>query len=281
MIHKVSGTDGGGIVTKLQADQTIFVNATTGDDASADGTTAHPFKTLQAAADYGQQRFDLNMKHTLTFKCTGAFVVSGPPATQGVYIAGMFAGQQGPGSVVWDMTAATLQATNGCCFYINQGAQVMVLNGSYTAGSDGVTTNTGMAFQVGGNAIIMHKGGAFGACQAAHFWCVGACWAVGGYSISGGAQYHIVIEPPGTFECTNGPWTISVAGNPNFSTFANVYGGSYGIHGDGVHFSGSATGKKYNISGFGSIDTNGSGVNYLPGNVAGTISPNTGNGDYV
>jgi hypothetical protein len=280
MIHKTSGTDDGGVVIKLQADQTIFVNATTGDDTTADGTTGKPFKTLQAANNYGQQRFDLNLKHTLTFKCTGTFTVTGAPATPGVYAAGLYAGQNGAGSVVWDMTAATVNATNGCCFYINQGAQVTIVGGTYSAGTDGVTTNTGVAFQVGGQAIIMHRGGTFQACGVAHFWTNGQCWCVGAYTIAGNAPNHIVVQPASVFTCTNGPYSVSLVGTPGFSSsFVNVYGGNYTP--GGIGFSGAATGKKFNISGFGTITTLGAGINYLPGSIAGTISPSTGNGEYA
>jgi hypothetical protein len=276
MIHRSSGD-----VVTLQADTTIFVNSTTGDDTTADGTTGKPFRTLQAASNYGQQRFDLNLKHTLTFKCTGTFTITGPPATHGVYSAGLFAGQNGANSVVWDMTSATVNAVNGCCFYINQGAQVSIIGGTYTAGTDGITSNTGVAFQVGGQAIIMHHGATFTGCGTSHVYVAGGqCWAVQAYTIAGNAPCHIIVQPSSTFNCTNGPWSVSLVGTPSFSNcFANVYGGAYSPA--GVGFAGAATGKKFNISGFGTIVTNGGGINYLPGSIAGTIAPNTGNGDYV
>lgn len=280
MIHKVSGTDDGGTVTKLQADTTIYVNATTGDDPSADGTTAHPFKTLQAAANYGQQRFDLNMKHSLTFKCTGAFTVTGS-MVPGVYLAGAFAGQNGAASVIWDMTAASIFAQNGCCFYINQGAQVYIIGGTYSAGWDGSSSNQGMAFQVGGAAIIQHKNATFSNCSVCHIWVNGGqVWGVGPYSITGGAMLHAATQPNSIINFSNGPYSITLSGTPAFSiAFAKIYGGSYAIA--GVTFSGAATGKKFDISGFGSIYSAGAGVNALPGNIAGTIAANTGNGEYT
>jgi hypothetical protein len=263
---------------KLQSDMTIYINSSTGDDTIGDGTLAKPYRTYQTAVNNAQSRFDLNLKHAITFHGTGNF-------TQTCNVTGLFAGQAGPFSVIFDNTAATFNMVNSDCFNFFGAAQAFLIGGTYSASSDGVTTNTGVGIQVGGGSIVYHRGGYFSACDVAHWFIYGQVGIVGTYTINGNAACHVVMEPQSVFSPSNGPFTINLVGTPNFSSaFASVYGGSYGAcsgGATGVTFSGSATGKKFAISGFGTIYTGFLGASAIPGNIAGTIAVNTGNGELV
>jgi hypothetical protein len=269
---------------KLQADQTIYINSSTGDDTLGDGTSGKPYRSYQVAVNAAQARFDLNQKHTLTFHGTGTFTFSGSPTNvTPCYIAGQFAGQAGPGSVIFDNTNATFNTTHGTCFYLGAGAAVTILNGTYSASWDGVSDSQGVAITVSGNATCFHRGGTFNACDVAHWWNYGFVWVYGSYTIAGNAKYHIVAQPQSSWGAGQGPYSINVVGTPTFQLFADCYGGniSFGGASDGASFSGAANGQKYFISGYGTISTNGRGVNFLPGSTAGTIAANTGNGEYT
>jgi hypothetical protein len=265
---------------KLQASMVIYINSFTGDDVLADGTVNKPYRTHMAAIAMAQSTLDLNLKHTITFHSTGNFTNSGLPFGHPiVYLAGLFAGQNGAASIIFNNNAATFTGNNCACFYINQGAQIVMYGGTYSATTDGVTSNTGIAIEVGGQAIVMGNGWTFGACGNAHFWIGGDLWlSGGGYTVTAGAPNHLVLSPGANFSTSNGPINIALQNNPAFGRWVSNYGGAYGIS---ATITGTATGQKYIISGYGVISTNGAGVNFLPGNTAGYIYPNTGNGEYT
>lgn len=262
---------------KLQADVTIYINASTGDDLLGDGTVAKPYRTYQTAVNKAQAVMDLNLKHRVIFHGTGNF-------TQGCYLGGLFAGQAGVGSVVFDNANATFTITNGDCFDIF-GGQCQIIGGSYQASADGIHSNQGCGIQVGGSAVVDIQGVNFLACGTAHFWIYGIVQVGKGYSIAGNSPNHIVVQPQAVYtqysstDAQAALERITLVGTPNFSSqFCSCYGGSAGF---GFGFTGAATGKKFNISGFGTIFTMYRGVNILPGNIAGTIAPSTGNGEYT
>ena len=272
-------------LNKLQADTTVYINSSTGDDSLGNGSTVAPYRTYQTAVNNAQARIDLNQQHTITFHGTGAF--TNPVSPVGASICslfGAFAGQAGAPSVVFDNTNATFNAVNGSCFWISSGAQCTVIGGSYVATWDHIASHTGQgcAFIIGGGGSVTHWGGTFNGCDSAHWFNYGEVQIVKPYTIAGNAQYHIVCEPQAVWGSSNGPFNIALSGTPNFSgAFASIYGGSVGLGGFGASFTGSATGKKFIISGFGTLYTSGNGVNFPPGNQAGTIAANTGNGELV
>jgi hypothetical protein len=90
-----------------------------------------------------------------------------------------------------------------------------------------------------------------------------------GYVISGGAAFHYLAQDGGkilgiTLSCT-------LSGTPNFSGcfIDSEWGGVVDFFGFSVA-SGAATGKRFNASNGGMINTYGGGANYWPGNSAGT-----------
>jgi hypothetical protein len=91
------------------------------------------------------------------------------------------------------------------------------------------------------------------------------------YTISGGATGHAYNTGSGSiFICAVG--TVTISGTPAFSnTFCLTENAAYSNF-FAPTFSGSATGKRYDVKANGVINTNGGGASFLPGNIAGTAA---------
>lgn len=95
--------------------------------------------------------------------------------------------------------------------------------------------------------------------------------ATGNYSISGSCNTHIILFLGATMQCQSR--TVTITGTPAWgSSFINAGAGSSAVMNSNT-YSGASTGKRYLISGNGSITTSGGGASYFPGNVAGTTTP--------
>jgi hypothetical protein len=92
-------------------------------------------------------------------------------------------------------------------------------------------------------------------------------WAIGNYSITGGAAIHLNVDQGGCISIDGR--TISLSGTPAFTTFANAQR-SGGITAGGTVFSGGATGTRYFAQQNGTIFVNGGGANFFPGTTAGS-----------
>jgi hypothetical protein len=91
------------------------------------------------------------------------------------------------------------------------------------------------------------------------------------YTISGGATGHAYNTGSGSiFTCAVS--TITVSGTPAFSnTFCLTENNAYSNFFSPI-FSGSATGKRYDVTSSAVINTFGGGATFLPGNVSGTVA---------
>ena len=84
------------------------------------------------------------------------------------------------------------------------------------------------------------------------------------YTISGGAPYHVRLEQGGGYFVVAGN-TVTLTGTPNFSVgFVRALTNSYVVF-SGVTWSGSATGRRYDTSNGGVVQSS----NTLPGDTAG------------
>jgi hypothetical protein len=113
----------------------------------------------------------------------------------------------------------------------------------------------------------------FGACTIAHMAAFSNGQIVVGsnYSITGGAGRHWYSVGVGS-SIVSGSRTITLTGTPAFGTaFADATRLSTIIATSNT-YSGSATGKRYDVTKLSLIDVNGAGVNALPGNAAGTVA---------
>ncbi|OBQ72404.1 hypothetical protein [Mesorhizobium loti] len=88
-------------------------------------------------------------------------------------------------------------------------------------------------------------------------------------TISGGGQFHATVGAGGYIRCT--VTTVTLIGAPAFSaSFAQSGRGGGLIEYYSNTFVGSATGKRYAVGALGTIFSNGGGVSYYPGSIAGT-----------
>ncbi|EGP07798.1 hypothetical protein CSIRO_2393 [Bradyrhizobiaceae bacterium SG-6C] len=110
----------------------------------------------------------------------------------------------------------------------------------------------------------------YGAAVTAHVWIEQNAYVefTASYTISGGATRHLFATTGGIFVCS--AKTVTITGTPAFSS-AFVVGSRTGVFNlPGNTYSGSATGSRYIVSFNAVVDVGGGGVNYLPGNAAGS-----------
>ncbi len=150
-------------------------------------------------------------------------------------------------------------------------------------GSNGTIRLTGVRLiSSGGNCIYLRGSGNFewglidfGVCGSVHLAIENNVVAslVDSYTISGSAAIHLYSLGGGFLTLTSVTGkTVTISGNPNFSIFA--YAARTGIIQAGstyAIFSGSATGKRYEVVENGVIAATTS-TSYFPGNIAGTTS---------
>ena len=164
-----------------------------------------------------------------------------------------------PSNVVLSMTSATaITASGPTCFASISSVKIQ-------------TTTSGMGVTADADAQLWLTKVSFGAVANYQINCFGAYIKVmGNYEISGGATFHIYCSSGGmVFAAVSG--TTTLTGTPAITTFA--YAEQSGIiRINGVTYSGSATGTRYNANTNANIFTNGSGATYLPGSVAGSTA---------
>jgi len=173
-----------------------------------------------------------------------------------------------------DLTSTIVSTTSASCFSTTNG-----FSGVYHLEYMKVqTTTSGYCLFVFGGGVVTFQNISFGACAEAHIG-VGALAmikATGNYTISGAATTHISSYDSGALRVQS--VTVTVSGTPAFSGQFVEVGRSGGALLNSITFSGSATGKRYNVTLNGVLFTGGGGANYFPGNSAGTTA--TG-GQYV
>ena len=265
---------------KLQGNVILYIDSDDGDDLTADGTLAKPYRTIQAAVNKAQSTIDVNRQHRVTFHAAGTF-------TDSTYLVGAFAGQSGYQSIVFDNSAATFNVPAGSCFYVALGAQCTIKGGLYSAPTSS-GPNHGIAINCGGDGMVEIQGVTFGTCAVAHIWSEGLVQVTQAYTIAGSAPYHFRIMPTGGvfFSSPGAGYNVNIPSPLVFTTFAQVYGGTLTMAVGGFSGGGAGTasvGKKHYISGFGQINTNtGNPATFFPGNdTTNMIAANTGNGEFT
>lgn len=262
----------------LTAPQTYYVNASTGSDTLYDGTTATitgsqgPFATInrgiEAAHTWNQNGFDVFL--SVADGTYAQFQCSTPPNGSGsIWIIG---NNTNPIGVLIHATAgeAILVQADG---YRIQGM-------SLQSDSNGAAPHVGAGIRLIGCTTIVTCLN-FAACVAAHMHVTGSANLIftGLEDGSPNDFYSVTGDSPNHMEClqnsliylnqtklyTSGARSIGVWA---FSKSNAVIGSYYSLQTIG----GLVTGQKYNAQLNGVIDTNGQGVNYFPGTVAGAIS---------
>lgn len=252
------------IRVRLTADATLNV-ATTGNDATGDGTLSAPFATLQRAYNYAQEKLDLS-GYTLTIKLADGIY------TSGAWLNGPLVGQKGTNVTIagnaGNPGAVILSAPSDNAISAQYGAMLVVQDLTLTA-----ATYSGL--YVAYCARVFCRGLVFGACPGSHVVAFegGAVQALGNYKISGSAGLHWNAGPGGMIRAES--LTVSLSGTPAFTTFAAATSGST-IYCPSVSFQGSATGSRYYVTGNSLINTFSGRADYLPGNSGGGSNPAIG-----
>lgn len=244
----------------LNANRTYYV-ATTGNDNNTGLTAASPFLTIQKAID------------TVASLDIGIYDVTIQVAN-GTYTGGIILKNYiGAGKIVIQGNTTTPSS-------------VILTNTSDVIRSDGyqgLYQLKGVRLQSSGaNCIYLRASGSFewglvdfGTCASVHLAIENSVIAslIDAYTISGSAAIHLYSLGGGFLTLTGVTGkTVTISGNPNFSSFA--YAARTGIIQAGstyVVFSGSATGKRYEVIENGVIAATTS-TSYFPGNVAGTTA---------
>lgn len=157
-----------------------------------------------------------------------------------------------------------ISATSGACFS-GAGHRLTALNGFKLQ-----TTTSGEGIKLSAGARLTYQNIDFGTIVNSQVYIEGGATAqlIGPCTISGGATSH-VFASAGAYLNISGR-TITLTGTPAFSgAFAIVDSPAF-ILAAGNTFSGAATGKRFDATLNGVINTSGGGANYFPGNAAGT-----------
>ena len=251
-----------GVREKLTAARIYYVRPD-GNDAN-DGfanSAGSAFLTIQKAIDTVFGGLDLD-----------AFNVT-IQLGDGIYTSGGNAGTQrlGTGSVTVQGNAAQpgnviVNTSSVGCFRAAAGASLIIKDMELrTAGGINCLVAT-----VGG--FIQFGNVRFGSCGASHLRSEigGLVEAISNYTIVGSAaSAHVSVGLCGVARVS--ARTVTLTGSPAFSPF--VLGTTAGMAVlSGNTFSGAATGKRYDVTLNAGVNVTGAGVNYLPGDVAGTTA---------
>lgn len=251
-----------GVREVLTANRDYYVR-TDGSDSN-DGLTNSPsgaFLTIQKALDVaGSLDFSIyNVTINVgagTFSGTGSSILKAFAGSGTLNIIGAGAG------------STTISRTSGTCFY-----------GDHTFCKYRIsdmklqTTTSGDCIFLFGPGLLNHSGIEFGTSAGTHLRAEqgASLVAIGNYSISGGATYHMTAGLHSRINSSGR--TVTTSSTPAFSI---AYAGSNRLSyvlANGMTFTGTgATGSRYVAISGGFIDTNGGGASYFPGSTAGSTS---------
>lgn len=245
----------------LTAARTYYVR-TDGSDSN-DGltnTSAGAFLTIQHAVNIVSTTLDINSQTVIIQVADGAY---NAPVVLNSYVGIGPITLHGNISVPTNVTIST-----SATFAIQVIAGLWVIQGfslSTTGGSFDTLYCDGPCY-VRFNAIN------FAASTRCHIncWSGAVVLVAGNYTISGGGFAHFFVGPISRIGLANA--TVTISGTPNFSVaFVQAFNAGT-IDLTAMTFSGAATGKRYDATLNGVINTNGGGANFFPGNAAGTTA---------
>lgn len=253
----------------LSSNLTVYVNASTGSDTNSGLAPSTPFRTLQAAANLVQNKYDYNGFTPTISVANGAY-------TAGIAFNGSLLGTSAAVQLIGNIAqpqSVTISATSAHCVFASGGAAVNVQGFSLTAtGTAGVSGN-GITATSGANvtfsAII------FSTCVYHMSSAIAATVQLSGtkaYTITGGGLAHYASDANGFLSIISG--AVTLTGTPNFSVaFASCSrNATLAIAAAGfpaVTFTGAATGTRHVITTNGIVTVLG---NVFPGSIAGTVT---------
>jgi hypothetical protein len=270
-----------GVLPMLQRNADWYVNGTTGDDGTHDGTSPTvgagrigPFKTISRAAGetlkYNMNGYD-QFIHIAdgTYGGVNPIVLSTPNGAGSIHVIGNSANPAGVN------ITATVAQTNG----ITQNGGTYYYDGLRFTSAAGCFDGIAV---LGGSANL--KNVRFGPCTQFHISSniSGTSLILSGGTITieagANAQAHIFASSAGLLYYP-GPqppiWPVlNILGAVTFATaFVQSYQlGVLQMHYTSITGAASVTGPKYLATGNAVIDSGGGGANYFPGSTAGSVS---------
>jgi len=257
----------GGARELLTANRTYYVDATNGNDSN-DGLASgsgRAFKTIQKSysaicmLDLGG--FTVTVQLADGTYTTGLKVSVSPVGGNVAYIGNTAT----PGNVIISTTSSAAISVTSPINLALSGLKLQT-----------TTSGDGISAAGAGSNITLGAGMQFGACAGAQINANrnSLVSITSAYTINGGAQYHVRAQQGGLV--SGGSIACTLTGTPAFSA------ATFSIESTGVFtmfnwtFSGSATGKRYDVSGSGGLNSFGGGTasTFFPGNSNGTMSTN-------
>lgn len=243
---------------KLTSARTYYV-ATTGSDSNDGLTVGTPFLTIQKAIDV-VGLIDIGANSVTIQLADGTY--SGLITVNGPWLGSGTVMLQGNATT----PANTLVTSSGITLYVKNGGVLMTQNFKITS-----TGNFCMLASMTGS-ISCAIGMDFGACASRQMQADdnGVIRMNSPYTVSASSPIHMQAATGGIIRVS--AITVTLSGSPAFATaFASAIqcGNILAI---GATFTGSATGKRYNVITNALIDVNGAGATHLPGDVAGTTA---------
>jgi hypothetical protein len=255
-VSYLSGSGGGREI--LSAARTYYVRSDGSDSNSGlANTSGGAFLTIQKAVDV-TCALDMSI-YAVTIQCGDA------TRTENVSLK-TYLGAEAPTIIGNTTTPANclMSATSGNCF-TNTSGRYWKVSGFKVATT---TSGNGFSASIGGSKIGFSNIN-FGACAEVHIYSSEGAqvYALTNYTISGAAAFHGLAVENGVVSI--GGITITITGTPAFSGF--LYGRKGHFLVQGITFSGSATGPRFNLNLCSTVFSNGAAeASYLPGNSAGS-----------
>ena len=263
-------TDIGTVREKLSATRTYYVR-TDGSDSN-DGlsnTSGGAFLTIQKAVDVAST-LDLSTYDVTIQLAAGTYAITSGIALRSIVGSGkiiIVGDETTPSNVV--IARSGTGTVNDGNFYAKAVKGITSIRGvKLTSTASG--TVVGLLASGGSYMEFQKVDFGSGFTQQIRAADGGTLEATGNYTISAGAGAHMYASTLGSLRIQS--VTITLSGTPAFGSFfaSAVVAGA--INASSLTFSGTATGKRYDASLNGIINTNGGGASYFPGNTAGTTA---------
>lgn len=255
---------------RLTASLTLYIDSVNGNDNNT-GAAGSPFKTIGRGIYYIRYQVDQGGQQVTLQLSPGTYDPVGVNAPNNGLIV-INGDRLAPRNYL-------IKNTNGVAVAMYAGSQIWLQGVSIEAAGatsgDYIGTGTGLIAASGSIIWIMDV--AFGACTHFHMWAAQAGvigMPSGGlsYTIYAGGLGHMMASAGGI--TSNVGANVTLQNNPAWS-IAGVYcvaSGTNQIYNS--VYTGTATGKRYQASSVSAILSNNAGINFFPGNVAGTIDNN-------
>ena len=247
---------------------TDFANGNDANDGLAAGT-GNAKKTVQGCLNAFLS--DIDFAGTILGVCN---MLVGSTDTQGVHFSAHdLVGANGGAAILIQGNGgnATISptGTDAIGVFLNTAIQLKNLTLQTTTGGDAIISSYN-------SFVDMLTGITFGPTAGNHIHTInhGTVQINNNYTISGNASQHYNASQGGLI--TNSGATTVTGGSQAFTTFAqSQLGGNLEVAGLTFSGMGAATGTRFNAATLGQIFTGGGGVNYFPGNAAGSANCTT------